>query len=161
MATLEEVIAAAHLEAFELPQWDRRLPLWPLHVTPEFIKWADHTPALHDKKLAVGGRTIFEHLLITLCDLRCLKNFHAGDLRRLMPTNKGLWSLHAPKLRVYGWCPGKHHFVAVTAALEADTKSDKTLNGKKRDEVQTFIKAHKLEETILRGDISVVFPHQS
>jgi hypothetical protein len=51
-----------------------------------------------------------------------------------------------------------HAFVAVTGALEADSHSDKKLNDKKRDEVLGFIKTHKLEHLVLRGDNLAVFP---
>ena len=160
MATIEDAVEAHHLGVFELPEWELRLPVRPLHVTPAFLGWADGTPQLHDPKLAVGERTIFEHLFLALCDFRCAPHPSAGDLRRLMPTNKGIWKLHAPKLRLYGWCPGKHHLVLVTGALESDTKKDTKLNNAKRQEVEDFIKKHGLQNTVLRGDILAVFPHE-
>lgn len=68
--------------------------------------------------------------------------------------------MYPPKLRLYGWCPSPHSFVAINGALESDTKSDKTLNDKKRDEVLAFIKKYKLDETVLRGEFYEVFPHE-
>jgi hypothetical protein len=161
MATLEDAIAAGVLNLFGLPDWEPRLPVHPLYVVPAFVKWGDETAVLHDKKFAVGGRTLFEHLLQTLCDFRCMERFHCGDLRRLMPTSKGIWSMHAPGLRIYGWCPKQHQFVAVTGATEADTKKDRRLNDQKRQEVEQFIQRHQLTQTVLRGDILAVFPHQN
>jgi hypothetical protein len=67
------------------------------------------------------------------------------DLRQMMPTKHGVRSMRPAKLRIYGWCPKPHAFVAVAGALEIETKTDKTLNDKKRDEVLNFIKTHKLE----------------
>jgi hypothetical protein len=161
MATIEEAIEAGALERFELPDFELRLPERPLYVTPEFGDWADGTQELHDKKFAIGRRTLFEHLLLTLCEFRCAKHPHAGDLRRLMPTKKGLWKMHSPGLRLYGWCPGKHTFTVVTGALESETKADKKLNDKKAQEVEAFIKKHALTQTILRGDVLAVFPHKN
>ena len=161
MATLEDALATAVLEPFELPDWELRLPIHSLYVTPDFVKWGDDTTALHDKNFSIGGRTLFEHLVQTLCDFRCMEQFHCGDLRRLMPTSKGVWSMHAPGLRIYGWCPKQHEFVAVTGATEADTKKYKTLNAQKRKYVEQFIRQHSLNQTVLRGDILAVFPHHN
>src|SRR5262249_12511547 len=130
MATIVDAVAAAVLEPFELPDWELRLPVRPLYVTPEFVDWADDSPQLHDKKLAIGGRILFEHLLLTMCEFRCAKRPQAGDLRRLIPTKNGLWKMHPPGLRLYGWCPAQHSFVIVTGALESDTKTDNKLNDK-------------------------------
>jgi hypothetical protein len=66
--------------------------------------------------------------------------------------------LHPPKLRIYGWAPAKDAFAAITWAFETDTKADKSLNDKKRDEVVTFIKENGLEHTIMMGDNSEVYP---
>jgi hypothetical protein len=76
----------------------------------------------------------------------------------MMPTTKGIRTMRPPKLRIYGWCPQPHAFVVVAGALESETKSDRTLNDKKRDEVLAFIKQHKLEHLILTGDNLAVFP---
>jgi hypothetical protein len=161
MATIADALRAAVLEELQLPEWEPRLPERPLFVTPNFLDWADDTPQLHNTKLAVGGRTLFEHLVLALCEFRCASHPHAGDLRRLMPTKKGLWKMHTQGLRLYGWCPGKHQLAIVTGALEFETKADKTLNGKKVQEVEAFIKKHNLSGTILRGDTLAVFPHKN
>jgi hypothetical protein len=161
MATLEDVLTAVVLTAFELPDWEPRQPVRPLWVTPELLSWADAKPELHDMAFAVGARTLFEHLLTMFCDFRCAEHCpaHAGDLKRMTPTKHGIWKMHPPKVRVYGWCPGTYQFIAVTAALESETKNDRILNDKKLKEVRDFIKKHGLENTVLRGDILAVFPN--
>jgi hypothetical protein len=158
MATLEDAVKAKVLEPYELPEWETRCPIRPLWVAYELWDWIDGTDDLHNVALGLGGRTLFEHTEQMFSDFRCSPRFFAGDLRRMMPTTKGIRKMHPPKLRIYGWCPAQHAFVAVTAAMEQDTKSDKTLNDKKRDYVLEFISLHKLEHTILRGDHSAVFP---
>ena len=157
MATLEEAIAACVLDCWELPDWEQRLPIRPLYVTPDLIRWADTTPRLHDKKLGRGGRTPFEHLQQAFAAFRCDARAHYGDIKPLMPTKHGLWRLCPPKLRIYGWAPAQHAFVAVTGALEIDTKIDRNLNDAKREEVRAFLRAHHLESTVLRGDFLALF----
>jgi hypothetical protein len=46
----------------------------------------------------------------------------------------------------------------VTAAFEADTKTNPNLNDTKRDEVMAFIKANGLADLVLKGDNLAVFP---
>lgn len=161
MATVAEVVASGVIVAFEVPAWEPRLPLRPLWVTPALVSWADAKPELHDNAFGVGGRTLFEHLLTMLCDFRCAEHCpsHAGDLKRMTPTKHGIWKMHPPKMRVYGWCPGQFQFVGVTATLESETKADHKLNGAKMKEVRDFIQKHALQNTILRGDVLAVFPH--
>jgi hypothetical protein len=159
MATVEDAVAAKVLEPYRLPDWEVRLPIRPLWVAFEFWDWADGRNDLHDMAVGVGRRTLFEHIEQMFCDFRCSQRFSAGDLRRMMPDTKGIRKMHPPKLRIYGWCPKPNNrFVAVAGALEWETKSDKKLNGKKRDEVLSFIKTHKLEPTVLLGDNLAVFP---
>ena len=158
MATIEEAVAAQVLETFPLPDWEGRLPIRPLWVAFELWDWVDGKNELHDMALAIGRRTLFEHLEQMFCDFRCSQRFPAGDLKQMMPTKRGIRTMRPPKLRIYGWCPKPHAFVAVCGALEDDTKTDRKLNDNKRDEVLNFIKKHKLEHTILRGDNLAVFP---
>jgi hypothetical protein len=159
MATLEDAVNAKLLEPYELPDWETRLPIRSLWVAFELWDWIDGKDELQDKTQGVGGRTLFEHLEQLFCDFRCSNPFPAGDLRQMMPTTKGIRTLRPAKLRIYGWCPKPHAFVAVTGAFEADTKKPpKKLNDTKRDEVLAFIKAHKLEHLVLKGDILAVFP---
>lgn len=158
MATLEQAVAACVLEVYDLPDWEQRLPLRRLWVACELWDWIDGTDQLHNMAFAVGRRTLFEHLEQMFCDFRCSPRFPAGDLRQMIPNPKGIRKMHPPKLRIYGWAPAKQAFVAVCAALEMDTKTDKSLNDKKRDEVLRFIRKHKLEHTIVKGDNSAVYP---
>jgi|SRR5580700_8727542 hypothetical protein len=161
MATVSDALDGGIIVVFEVPAWDSRLPLRPLWVTPDLLSWVDAKPELHDTAFAVGARTLFEHLLTMFCDFRCADHCppHAGDLKRMTPTKHGIWKMHPPQLRIYGWCPGQHQFIGVTAALESETKADRKLNDKKLNEVRDFIKKHRLERTVLRGDILAVFPH--
>ena len=159
MATLEEAVEAGVFDLFELPAWERRLPIRPLHVTRDLIRWADTTPQLHDPALKIGGRTLFEHLISALCAFRCDDRVHYGDIKPLMPTKHGIWRLCPQRLRVYGWCPARHAFIGVTGVLESATKSDRFLNDAKRDEVRAFIRANGLEATVTRGDYLAVFPN--
>jgi len=158
MATVEDAVAAQVLEPYPLPDWEVRLPIRPVGVAFELWDWIDGKDELHDMALAVGRRTLFEHLEQMFCDFRCAPRFPAGDLRQMMPTKHGVRSMRQAGLRIYGWCPKPHAFVAITGALEIDTKTDKKLNDKKRDDVLSFIKTHKLQHTILKGDNLADFP---
>lgn len=60
-------------------------------------------------------------------------------------------------LRVYGWVPRRHCFVAVCAALEAETKKNRKLNDECRDKVVAFMKKHNVSE-ILYGVFPDAFP---
>lgn len=162
MTTIEEAIAAGHLHLFGLPDSEERLPERALYVTDHYLDWADETPELHSPENAVGGRTLFEHLLQALCDFRCGKRpAGAGDLRRMIPTKKGIWSFHTVGARTYGWCPKPHAFVAVTGALESATKADKSLNNRKMAEVFRFAQIANLTGTIILGDVLALFPHEA
>jgi hypothetical protein len=158
MATVEDAVKAKVLELYELPDWELRLPIRLLWCTFVLWDWIDGKDELHDVALGVGRRTLCEHIEQMLCDFRCSPRFSAGDLRQIMPTKNGIRKMHPPRLRIYGWCPAPHAFVAVTAALESDTKTDKKLNDKKREEVLTFIKVNKLGHLVLKGDNLAVFP---
>ena len=158
MATLEDAVSAKALEHYQLPDWEMRLPIRPLWVAYELWDWVDAQDDLHDTKLAIGGRTSLEHLEQLFCEFRCARRFPAGDLRRMLPTAKGVWKMHSPRLRTYGWFPYPNSFVAVTAARESDTKADNKLNDKKREEVLAFIRTHKLQHLIFQGDHLAVLP---
>ena len=158
MATLDDIIENGTLELFEVPDWQSRLPIHRLYVATELIEWIDAKKELHSKRFAQGGRTLFEHLEHTFCDFRCSERPPAGDLRRMTPNNQGIWKMHPVGLRIYGWCPAHCTFVAVTAALEMETKKDKRLNNKKLDEVKKFIEKHDVEQTVVMGDILAIFP---
>jgi hypothetical protein len=156
MATILDAISSKLLDAFQLPSWEERMPIRELYVANEFMDWADSTSRLHSEM--AGPKTLGEHLEQSFCDFRCSESVPVGELRRMMPTRYGVWKMHPPGLRVYGWCPAKHAFVAVTAAFEIDTKTDKDLNNIKLKYVQNFIDKGHLENTVLRGDASEIFP---
>jgi hypothetical protein len=88
--------------------------------------------------VTIGGRTLFEHVAQSFCGFRRGADVHYGDIRRMLPTKAGIWRMYPPGLRVYGWRPARHPFIAVTAAVEADTKRDRRLNDRKRDEALRF-----------------------
>jgi len=156
MATLDDMLRTGALEPFDIPDWDGRLPIHRLYVTPALVRWVDETEAL--KLIKHGGRTLQEHLEQIFADFRCSERPAAGDLRRMVPTRHGIWKMHPVGLRVYGWCPARRTFAAVSAALEIDTKTNRGLNAAKLNEVREFIMKHHAEETIVRGDILDIFP---
>jgi len=158
MATIDDLVLSGVIEGFELPEWEARGAVRPLHMTPGLFEWGDDKPELHDPRLAIGRRTLFEHFIQFLCDVRCAAKLGAGNLRRLMPTREGILSLHPPGLRLYGWCCAPHSLILVTGALESETKTDRRLNDLKRDEVRRFTRQHNVSHTILRGDIRALFP---
>ena len=134
MATLDDVLASGHLEVFELPDWELRCPVRPLYVSQDFLDWADETPALHDSKLAIGGRTLFEHLCQSLCEFRCVEHVHYSDLKRMMPTKKAYGTCIRPNsacmdgvlLHTLLW-PSTEHL----KAIQNQTKHSTTKNGTK------------------------------
>jgi hypothetical protein len=163
MATIEDDLKASGLELYELPDWETRQPIRQLWIAPSFWEWFDKTDELHDPKFKSGGRTLAEHIEQMFCDLRCSERPGGGDLKRMMPTNKGVWKLHPAKTRLYGWAPKKECIAIITGALEIETK-DKAkgnINNQKRDEVLAFIKSHKLQQYVLLGDILAVFPPEA
>jgi hypothetical protein len=157
MATIEDAVKAQVLEPYALPQWESRLAIRPLWISYVFWDWADKDE-LHDIVHGIARRTLFEHIEQMFCDFRCSERFSAGDLRRILPTKKGVWKMHPPRLRIYGWCPAPHSFVVVGGAFESDTKNDKKLNDKKRDDVLSFITANQLQQHVLIGDHLAIFP---
>jgi hypothetical protein len=158
MATIYDLVASGDLELYALPDWESRLAVRRLWATQQFWAAIDSQDDLHEIRRGDGGRSRFEHLELTFNDFRCAERIPAGDLKRVMPTRDGVWKMHPPKLRVYGWCPFKHSFVAVSFAREEDTKSDKGLNDAMLGEVRNFINRHGLQDSIERGDIRAVFP---
>lgn len=155
MATIEDAIRAGALVEYALPEHELRLPRRRLLAANEFFDWLDETPELHKQK--VGGRTLHEHAEGMLCSLRCERKPSGGDLKRMMPTKAGVWHAYPPKLRFYGWLTAASEFVAVAGALEVETKTNMRLNDRKRDEVLTFAKRHRLTATMKEGDISAFF----
>lgn len=158
MATIEHLAANQILEPFEIPDDVDRLPIRRLYLCVELSEWIDGT-LVYEKKLK-AGRTAYEHLEQFFIDFRCNKSVHGGDLKRVLPTAKGTWKMHPPMLRVYGWVPEPHCFVAICAALEAETKKNKNLNDLCRNKVLDFIQQHKIT-SVLHGDFLNAFPQTS
>jgi hypothetical protein len=156
LATLSDALRRRILEGYRLPDWETRPPRRPLYVASELDQWIDGTPELLVEK--VGPRLLIEHLEQLLCDFRCSERPPAADIRRMKPTPRGILSAHAPGLRIYGWCCEPGRFIAIDAALERETKSDKTLNDRKRDNVLAFAKTNGLEGLIMKGEIYELFP---
>jgi hypothetical protein len=109
----------------------------------------------HQQKVA--DRFAHEHLDAFFNEFRCADPLYTTDLRRMMPTGLGVWSFHPPMLRVYGWVPRPHSFVAVGFELADDTKGGSRLNDVRRDEVLKFIADHGIAE-VLYGDVRDAFP---
>jgi len=67
--------------------------------------------------------------------------------------------MHPPGLRIYGFClkPGAA-FVAVTGALEIETKRDGRVNTLKLREVRKFIRDNRLDDVVMRGNNYELFP---
>ena len=132
------------------------MPVRPLYVASELFDWVDSTDALYSKKR--GQRTLYEHLEQALCDFRCSDRPPAGELRRVMPTKRGVWKICPPGLRIFGWCPAPHSFVAVTAAFADETHAETSLTDAKVRYVRAFIARYELDETIEYGDVNALFP---
>jgi hypothetical protein len=154
LATIANLRATV-LVPFNIPTDVDRMPIRLLHMSRELDGWIDGT-LVYDERM-MGRRTAYEHLEQFFIDFRCDEVWHASELRRMIPNTSGVWSMHPPLLRVYGWVPEPHSFVAICAAFEADTKKDKTLNDKCRDRVLTFIDGHQVTDIVL-GDFTHAFP---
>ena len=135
------------------------MPERALYVAPEFWEWVDNTDALHVIENAGSRRSIFEHIEQMLSDLRCASRPPgASELRRLMPGSEGIWKLHPPGARLYGWFPVPGVFVVVSGATEAETKSDKGRNDAELEKVRAFIKARGFSAFVTMGDYRAVYP---
>ena len=159
MATIAGALAAQVLHEFVLPDHEGRAPLRPLYVATELFDWIDETDELYEKNWGPksGGRTMQEHLSQTFCDFRCDARPLVGELNRVQPTSKGVWKIHSPGLRIYGWVPAPHAFVAVRPAFTANVHGPQSATKQLVSEVIAFAKTHGLSETIKRGDRSALF----
>lgn len=130
-----------------------------LYGSDGFFDWVEQTDALYEKDWGPdhGGRTRFEHLERALCDLRCAKRPLVGDLNRVTPTKKGIWKVHCPGLRVFGWFAGPHEFIAVCGAFTKNTHGAGSLVGRIRNDVAAFIHDNRLHKTVFLGDRSALF----
>ena len=145
------------LEVVPIPEWDERLPIRCLYATPEFLDQIEEDKRLHDSALAIGRRTLYEHLWERMSDFRCGESAGCGDLLRVIPTQKRVWTLHANGLRLYGWAPEKRALALVNYALEAETHSIKGLVAQRREDFLGFIVRYALNDTMQIGDYLAVF----
>ena len=158
MATIADALRSKLIEAFALPEIEGRPPLRPLYVAGELFDWVDGDERLHRPNGGKGGRTRFELLTQTFCDFRCAARPLVGDLDRIRPTNNGIWSLHSPCVRVFGWVPAPHRFVAVYAAHVEDCHGPASVVDEMRGKVLAFAGRHGLRDTIHLGDKLALFP---
>jgi hypothetical protein len=158
MATIRDALNLGVLEEFRLPFYEPRPALRPLYIAAVFYDEVDAAEDLHDAGRGKGGRSRFEHLLQTFVDFRCEKRPLVGDLRRLQPTRLGLWKMHPPLLRMFGWVPEPHQFVVVNFARIEDCHGPGSVVDQRRQAVLEFAKAHKLENTIRKEDHLALFP---
>lgn len=158
MTTIHKLLSDGVLEEFILPDWERRSPKWKLYATSGFFQWVDSTPELDSPALKIGGRLRVEHLEQFLCDMRCSARPPCGDVRRVQPVKHGVWKLHPEGLRIFGFYCETGTFIAVHAELVEATKVDKSLVDKCRNKVRAWIKKAGLEESVVYGDISAIYP---
>jgi hypothetical protein len=134
------------------------LPVRPLYVTPGFWTWVDNTPEIHQPVKANASRTIFEQIELMLIDFRCSpRPLGASELKRMTPTNHGVWKLHPPGARLFGWVPEQDCLVIVSAEREAIIKSNPLTYGQHKAGVQHFQRTHGLSHWVVRGDYRAIF----
>ncbi len=142
-----------------MPEHDGRPPIRPLYLAEALIAWVNETDELYVENWSKksGGRSRFEHLDQTLADFRCDDHPLVGELNRVRPTKKGIWKMHCPGLRVYGWAPDLHSFVAVTAAFSEDAHGRDSVTDKMVKEVLDFARKYELNNTIQYGARNELF----
>lgn len=146
-----------------MPDHDGRNPVRPLYLAAELIRWVDETDELYveDWSDRAGGRSRFEHLEQMLSDFRCDRRPLVGDLNRVKPTKRGIWSMHCPGLRVFGWVPDTWSIVAVAVAFAEDAHGPNSVVDAKINEVLDFAKANGLAGTIQLGERSGLFQQKT
>jgi len=128
-------------------------------MTRSFLEWTDLVDDFLAEEFRTSRRSHAEHLEMMFSDYRCADRPGAGDLKRMKPTGQGVRKMHPPGLRIYGFClkPGAA-FVAVTGALEIETKRDGRVNTLKLREVRKFIRDNRLDDVVMRGNNYELFP---
>jgi hypothetical protein len=158
MATLLDAVRNDVLEKYEVPDWDKRNPVRQVFTAPALWDWIDNEPRAHVATAKRGGRSPFEHLEQMLSDYCCEpRALRYGDLKQIIPTGDGVWRIHPPGLRVFGWIAANQTFVAVSAAMKSDLVSKTETYDQHRRTVLSFAIANGLEHTILRGDYLAIF----
>lgn len=158
-ATISHGLSQGWIELFEVPEWESRMALRPLYVTPGFWTWIDNTPELHAPMKALGSRSIFEQIELMLIEFRCAERPPgASELRRMVPTKHGVWKAHPPGARLFGWVPEPGSLVVVSGERESIIKSNRPLYDQHLQGVMDYQKLHGLESWIVRGDYRAIFP---
>ena len=159
MATIHSALQAGVIHDFRLPSTENRDPLRPLYLADEVFNWVDETDGLHDPKWSSnsGGRSRYEHLMQTFSDFRCDERPLVGDLTRLTPNKRGVWSMHSKGLRLFGWVPEPHAFVGVRLALIEHAHGPTSIVNDLMNEVVAFAKDNGLYHTIKFGDRRALF----
>lgn len=165
MTTIQAALRSGVLEEFRLSEWERRDPLRPLYVAGELFDWVESNEDLHIAKWGnrTGGRTRYEHLEQMFNDFRCDVRPLVGDMNRVQPTKQGIWKMQCPGLRIFGWVPAPHSFVAVAPEF-ADATHGKGAGARIDELVRDTLKFaadHGLESTIIKGDRLALFPPQA
>lgn len=160
MATIRDALNARLLEEWPLPDTESRSPRRPLYIAGELYDWVDNAQDLYRIKANEGGRSRYEHLLQAFADFRCDARPLAGDLHRVIPTSDGIWKFHPVGLRVFGWVPAPHAFVAVRIGRTEDCHGPRSIANALRKDVLAFAIRHGLQGTIQPGDASALFPPQ-
>lgn len=160
MSTIQQALRDKILEEFELPAHETRDARRPIFVAPEFFEWVDNNEDIYAEKWSQhdGGRSRFEHLLSAFAEFRCAERPIVGDLKRVMPTSKGIWKVQAPGVRAYGWVPAPHQIVIVTGALAEAVHGEDSITKTKVAAVLKFATDHGLKGTIQLGDHLALFP---
>lgn len=158
-ATISKVVRSGHMEMFDVPEWHHGMPMRPLYVASTFWKWVDGCDALHVIPTKGSRRSIWEQIELHLAELRCAERPPGADeLRRLTPTRSGIWKLHPPGARLYGWFAKPHTLILVGGATEKETKLNKSRNASEMKNVSAFIAKHDFKAHIVRGDYRAVYP---
>lgn len=163
MATIASAVLAGILHEHFLEAPETRDPRRPLYIADVFYDWVDGREDLHATNWhrESGGRSRYEHMQQAFADFRCNARPIVGDMRRVIPVHQRVWKIVSPGLRIFGWVPAPHAFVAVCAADAADTHGTGggAVTAQKMQDVLNFAAAHDLTGAMLGGDHLACFPH--
>lgn len=155
---IKDALRAKVIEEWALPAHEGREALRRVYIAGEMFDRVDNDVSLHHAKEGEGGRTRYEQMLIALADFRCLQRPGGADIKRLMPTKKGVWSLHARGLRIFGWITEASAFVAVTYEHTEACHGRGSLVEARLADVLAFAEKYKLASTIQYGDLLALVP---
>jgi hypothetical protein len=159
MSTIAKCVRNGQLELYDVPSWEHRTPIREAYVDPALWQWVDaQDEPFFTPQARLGRRSSYEHLLIMLNDFRCAERPPgAAELKRMLPTGRGVWKLHPPSLRIFGWVPEADRFVAVCARTEAELKHDSALYQEALDTVVRRRKSMGLDSDYINGDYRAIF----